>query len=257
MPSGAVWWSRENPTGGSVICTCTKKCGSLLIQGRFFQREHNFWPSTADPPMRAGTQRKEAADEEYNHMVLGGWVPWTVGEAERVGWDKKWNSLKSRIQISSWRRSEQLTLRNIWKKNWWQRNQEDTDGNSSSFQLESRSDRHFNCLVHAGLSTLGHSAERHTLLFLEGPNTQRFHCKGYLLKTFKTFSNQKKPAFASRLMVQSHDSGHKEGWVGSIPGSVLLWPWVSYSFFICEMGITLHRVVVKTKWGNEYTVFST
>lgn len=82
--------------------------------------------------------------------------------------------------------------------------------------------RHFNCLVHAGLSTLGHSAERNTLLFLEGPNTQRFHCKGYLLKIFKTFSNQKKPAFPSRLMVQSHDAGYKVGWVGSIPGSVLL-----------------------------------
>lgn len=58
--------------------------------------------------------------------------------------------------------------------------------------------------------------------------------QGYLLKILKTFSNQKASVIPHRFMVQSHDSGHKVGLVGLIPGSVLLWPWVSY----CKVGLT-------------------
>lgn len=64
----------------------------------------------------------------------------------------------------------------------------------------------------------------------------RISLQKYLLKIL-TFSNQKASVIPYRFTVQSHNSGHKVELMGLVPGSVLLWPWGGYSFFICKVGI--------------------
>ena len=170
--------------------------------------------------------------QQWKHGVL------TTGPP---GNSQKWSYFKSRSWIGSQQNSEQMSLRNTWKKKIDGRETNRTQmvvssatswspGQGQACSLSSSGRTISPWILHREALVTQHSA------LSRKAQHPRISLQKYLLKIL-TFSNQKASVIPYRFMVQSHNSGHKVELMGLVPGSVLLWPWGGYSFFICKVGI--------------------
>ena len=176
------------------------------------------------------TQGLNPWPQQWKHGVL---TPGPPGNSQ------KWRYFKSRSWTGSQRRSEQLSLRNIWKKKNDGRETNRTQmavppatswspGQGQACSLSGSGRTVSPWILHREALVTEHSA------LSRKAQHPRISPQRYLLK-IPTFSNQKASVIPYRFMVQSHNSGYKVGLMGLAP--VLLWPWGGYNFFICKVGI--------------------